>query len=194
MIIKQTRTPESRFAIGDRFQKAVWDELTSQGFHIALNGTEHTHPDFVGYIRLSEDATSLAIRFEPDGVMCYGEPARSWYVEAKASDKIEKTAYEQYMARHAIGWNIIIVFQVNGVMRWGFVQDITFIDSNAYVNAFPNPFPVKNGWITPRASRVWNYETRWNATQASGTPYRVINPLCLSGITALYNQLSRGND
>ena len=92
----------TRTVISSAFEKRLFSELESLGFVVAVNGTEHTHPDFVRALHRSADQTSLAIRFQPDAVAHIGNTPRAMYVEAKAAKNIEKTAYEQYMKLHAV--------------------------------------------------------------------------------------------
>lgn len=158
------------------FEEAVADKLVQLGFHVARNGTEHTFPEFTKLLRRSEDSTSLAIRFQPDGVACIGDIPRSFYWEAKASNHIEKTAWEQYMNCHEVGNVLIIIFEYSSEWRWNFIEDIQLIPASETVGRFPpcRRFPVVDGWITPRGSARWN-EIKSRNPQASGTPYREVD-------------------
>ena len=163
------------------FEDALTKDLEGQGFCVARNGTEHTFPEFTGQLRRSNDSTSLAIRFQPDGVACIGRIPRSFYWEAKASRKIEKTAYEQYMAIHRMGGVLVVVFQWDtGDWRWNFIEDVRLIPGSDTVSKFPpdRRFPVVNEWITPRGSQRWEI-VKSNSSQASGTPYREVNEASL---------------
>lgn len=168
------RGKDDRVKRGEEFVKQIFRKLHKLGFLVAINGTEYTHPKFIEHLRLSTDQTSLAIRFEPDGVIAWGEPPMTWYVEAKASDKIEKTAYEQYMKRQREGNVLIVVFQHRDIIYWQFIEQVEFINSNEYVNHYANPFPVIDGWIYPRRSQYW-HDIKWDNPQASGTAYQVVD-------------------
>jgi hypothetical protein len=169
-----------RTASGERFLQELVSDLKILGFTVALNGTEHTHASFVNRLRQSTDSVSLFIRFEPDGVICMGNPPKSWYIEAKSNISpkritLEKTAYEQYIKRTALGQIVAIVFDVSGKRLWNLVDNIKFIDSQEYVQQYRHPFPVIDGWITPRQSDYWMNTARWNNPQASGTSYKVVD-------------------
>lgn len=162
------------------FENRLFQEISKLGFDTAKNGTEHTHPDFVNRLRQSDDQSSLAIRFQPDGVACIGEIPRSFYVEAKAAKHIEKLAWEQYWKLYEAGNMLAIVF---GKLRWGwnFIENIRLVPAVETVAQFPptKRFPIVDGWITPRASERWHRIVRSNNPQASGTPYREIDPTSL---------------
>ena len=168
------RGADERFNKAKAFEIEIFDELRKMRFRVALNGTEHTHPDFTAYIRASNDPTSLAVRFEPDGVICQGKSALTWYIEAKCSVNIEKLAYEQYMKQHEQGCVMVIICKSGNQKRWAFIENIEFVDSQKYVSRYPSPHPVIDGWICPRKSGAWESQ-KWSNPQASGTPYKVID-------------------
>lgn len=159
------------------FEDALDKDLKKKNFHVARNGTEHTFPEFTNRLRLSDDPTSLAIRFQPDGIACIGRVPRSFYYEAKASRYIEKTAYEQYMAIREANGILVIVFEWDtNYWRWNFIENIKLIPGGVTVNRFPpaKRFPVRDDWIIPRGSKRWE-TIRSNSSQASGTPYREVD-------------------
>jgi hypothetical protein len=164
-----------RIERANKFETELFQRLQEMGFGVARNGTEHTHPDFVNLLRQSSDQTSLAIRFQPDGVACIGRIPRSFYVEAKAGKNIEKTAWEQYQKLVNAG-NIVVVVFGDLERRWQFADGLGLINGNATVEAFPSNkrFPVIDGWITPRGSGRWE-QLRPGIVGASGTPYRQVD-------------------
>ena len=182
-----TRGITQRIAAGEQFLEEVIQDLTEWGFSVAVNGTEHTHIGFIEKLRRSTDPTSLFIRFEPDCVVCASSapmiPPISWYLEVKASIKltIEKTAYEQYMKRVMLDQVVAIVFKGNQQKLWNLIQELKFIPSTEIINRFSleKRFPVIDGWICPRESTAWRNTIRWNNLQASGTPYKHIDPKSL---------------
>jgi len=161
------------------FQKQLFRAIEKMDFKIALNGTEHTYPEFVGLLRQSVDLTSLSIRFQPDGVICIGERPRTAYVEAKNADSIERTAYEQYMRLHNAG-NLVIVVFGKLTWAWNFVEHIRLVPGEDTIASFPPDmrFPVVGHWIIPRCSDRW-YRIRDDNHQASGTPFRKVDPCSL---------------
>jgi len=163
-----------RLTTAEKFQTELFDALLSMGFAVALNGTEHTHPDFVAKLRASTDQTSLAIRFQPDGVACIGGIPRTVYIEAKHAVSIERTAYEQYVKLSAAG-NILAVVFGKLDWQWNFIECIGLIRGEETVNSYSvaNRFPVEDGWIVPRAAQHWRTVKIGNPG-ASGTPYREI--------------------
>lgn len=166
---------KDRISVADEFSAALFNSVKQMGFHVALNGAEHTHPDFVNLVKQSTDTTSLMIRFQPDGVASIGRnEMRSFYLEAKNSNNIEKTAYEQYMNLYKIGGIVVIAF---GKLGWGFnfIEYIKLINGSDTVSKYDEHkrFPVIDEWITPRGSNRWD-DVRQAAGQASGTPYREV--------------------
>lgn len=157
------------------FEKQVFAEIEAMGFQIALNGTEHTHPRFVAQLRNSQDQTSLAIRFQPDGVACTEVDSHTFYVEAKNAKTIEKLAYEQYIKLSDSGNIVVVVF---GQLNWGWTlaNYLTLVDGNETVKSFPpdRRFRVIDGWLYPRLSSHWE-TIKWYNPQAAGTPYREID-------------------
>jgi len=165
------------------FEKALIDELGKSGFYTACNGTEHTFPEFTNRLRLSNDPTSLAIRFQPDGVACLGNPPCSFYFEAKCSRYIERTAYEQYMNVYNAGNILVIIFEWSQAdWRWNFIEDIHLVPGLLTVAPYPadKRWPVIDGWVTPRNSARWNKikssarGSGFIPSSFSGTSYRKV--------------------
>lgn len=158
------------------FQDELFTSLTGLGFTVATNGTEHTNPTFTARLHRSTDQTSLAVRYQPDGVACIGNTPRSFYVEAKAGNSIEREAWIQYGKLTAAGNIVVIVFNVGG-KAFNFYENIKLLDGQETVNKFPadKRFPVIDGWVYPRLSERWNGDVKYTAQQASGTPYREVD-------------------
>ena len=160
---------EERIRKASVFEKQVFDAIEKLGFAVAINGTEHTHPDFIKSLRKSVDQTSLAIRFQPDGVAQIGKIPRSFYVEAKASKTIEKTAYEQYQKLCNVGNIVVVIFEPFKWM-WCFADEMPLEDGNDTVLKYAKSrrFSVENGWMYPRKS------AHGTGGRGSNTPYRCI--------------------
>ena len=167
-------TFKKRIQTGLDFETELFQKLSDIGFKIAMNGTEHTHPEFVDGLRNSTDQTSLSLRFQPDGVISIGKIPRSVFIEAKASKAIEKLAYIQYLKLKEMGSIVVVVFKVFG-NGWCFIEDMPIIDGNKTVESFPEGrrFPVEDGWIVPR-------KCNRKPKNGSGTPYREINSFNLN--------------
>lgn len=167
---------DKRTIKGSSFEEIVAEELELLGFHVARNGSEHTLHKFVDLLRDSKDPTSLAIRFQPDGVACIGKIPRSFYWEAKNGETIEKTAWEQYIKYHKAGSVMVLIIGPGSDIHWNFIENIRLIPGEKTISSFPPRFrlPVKDGWITPRGSERWN-QIREENPQACGTPYRKID-------------------
>lgn len=180
----------TRSAKGEQFATEVFQSLQSMGFNTALNGTEHTHPQFTSRLRASNDPTSMAIRYQPDGVCSYGatSPA-SAYIEAKCSKSIERDAFMQYKRLSDSGCIVIVVCgnvmddacDING---WTTIQCMRFKDPTT-CNTFRRSrsgrvytLPVIDGWISPRESAEWAV-LKNDGFSGSGTPYAVIDQTCL---------------
>lgn len=189
MIVPRPASFAARIATANQFQDELFAALETLGFQVAINGTEHTHPSFVERLRGSTDQTSLAIRFQPDGVACLGTLPRTLYVEAKNARNIERTAYEQYMKLHAAGNVLTIVF---GKLdwQWNFIERLTLVSGVVTVSKFPpaQRFPVEDDWIVPRRAHHWN-TVRGTNPQASGTPYREILPSSLRPWSAFKSEV-----
>lgn len=151
------------------FEKELFEKIAELGFVVAINGTEHTHPAFIEGLKNSTDQTSLAIRFQPDGVARIGKIPRSFYVEAKASKTIERTACMQYRKLFDAGNVVVVVFRPLR-WRWCFVEEMPLEDGHDTVAAFAasQRFPVSDdGWLCPRKSAH-------GTAKGSGTPYRKV--------------------
>ena len=172
---------KERIAVSNQFLNEIIEDLECWGFSYAINGTEHTHPDFIKEIRTLVDPVSLFIRYEPDVVICAklgnGDTPISFLLEVKAGQNIERAAYEEYMKHVSLGHLIAIVFKCGaGNKYWNFVEEIRFIPSKEVVEKFPNPFHIdQGGWIDPRKTPYWMENARWNNPQASGTPYKRVD-------------------
>jgi len=157
-----------RAAIAHEFEQSLFKELSNMGFVVAVNGTEHTAPEFVKDLKRSTDQTSLSIRFQPDGVARIGKIPRSFYVEAKYADNIERLAYEQYMKLYDSG-NIVVIVFGKYEWAWCFIEELPLQPAIDTVSVYPEErrFPIVDGWITPRASGR-------TLAHGSGTPYRQV--------------------
>lgn len=161
-----------RLKLAKQFEKDVETYLDARKkvLSVVKNGTEHTHPDFVELLRKNDSATSKLIRFAPDGVaLCANKTVIHW--EAKASNNIEKDAYETYMKYFDMGCQLVIFVRNKlGRVYFSNVQNISFIPSKLIVNKFPeNPYFVdEDDWIHPRKSGN-------KVGGGSGTPYKKID-------------------
>jgi hypothetical protein len=180
---------DDRLERAKNYETALINMLNLSGFVTALNGTEHTHPDFVNKLRNSEDPTSLSIRFQPDGVAYIGNTPRSFYFEAKSSSTIEKNAYDQYMNLACNGNIVVLFFGSSGdeiVFRWVFVEDLKFTNSEYLLKKFKNQkgskqkyIPIIYNWFYPRKLNDIDYNEWKVKYKASGTPYANIDKSCL---------------
>jgi len=118
---------EERSKAAKEFQDKLFADLQAMGFNVALNGTEHTHPAFVSELHRSEDQTSMAIRYAPDGVACIGKIPRSFYVEAKFARTIERNAWIQYGKLVEAGNILVIVFGWENNTVFNFYENIKLI-------------------------------------------------------------------
>jgi len=182
-----------RQMVSTNFERQLFDRLAGMGFHIAQNGTEHTHPAFVDKLKRSTDQTSLAIRYQPDGVASLGEIPCSFYIEAKTTadpnqktHKIEKNAWEQYWRLQNNGNIVVIAFgkfqdrgnekAYNFAWHWNFLKCIKLIPGQETVSHFPigQRFPVENDWVYPRGSKRAAELRALGNDNFSGTPYREV--------------------
>jgi hypothetical protein len=157
------------------FAQRVFCEIEKMGFTVAMNGTEHTHPNFVSNLRQSTDQTSLAIRFQPDGVACIGNIPKTIYVEVKNATHIERLAYEQYIKLQQVGNIVIVIFGRKYRQGWNWIENIRFIPSKQVVDPYPisNRFPiVEDDWIAPRKHP--NY-LQLKTCNMSGTDYKEVD-------------------
>jgi hypothetical protein len=164
-----------RIEKASKFEQELFDRIERLGFCVAMNGTEHTYPEFVDRLRKSTDQTSLAIRFQPDAVASIGKIPRSFFVEAKAAHTMERLAWEQYWRLYCNGNILVLVFE-DFDWAWNFIEEIRLIPGEETVSSFPPKmrFPVVDGWITPRGSRRWR-QLRNKIKRASFTPYRKVD-------------------
>jgi len=168
------------------FEIALAEKIEALGCCATPNGTEHTHTEFVKSLNLSTDPTSLAIRFQPDGVAHTATDVPiSFYWEAKSGKRgsIEKAAYEQYMLLCHGGRTVLVFFEPFH-WRWNRVEHIQFIDSIEYVSQFPEQrqFPVVGGWIRPRKWSGYK-DIKYKSRAWSGTDYKYVNSSSLRPFT-----------
>jgi len=171
MINSLSTTFKERTNRGDIFSTRIFDDLDKWGFDVALNGTEHTHPEFIKQLHSSTDPTSLMIRYQPDGVASIGTVPRSFYLEVKASKYIERDAYLNYTRLQMLGGVVYIVFAHNDFIGFSEVQNIEF------ESIISSSIPVENGWLCPRQRVDW--ETYRKTYKGSGTPFRGVDIKCL---------------
>jgi len=162
-----------RIAKATKYEKQIFDAFKEMGFDMAINGTEHNYPEFVSRLRHSSDQTSLAIRYQPDGVICFGNVPQSCYAEAKAGTTIEKDAYLQYQKLANNGNLVIIIFEGFN-SSWNFFDEIKLVPANVTVSRYSTRFPIEDSWITPRKSPRWQAISA-RKPNASGTPYREVD-------------------
>lgn len=169
-----------RIAIGVQFENDVEAYCARKFISVAKNGTEHTHPEFVSGLRSNNSVTSKLIRFAPDGIVLHKD-SNIYHWEAKASDKIEKDAYETYMKYVDIGHNVILFAKQFHNVYLKMINKIVLIDGNTTVNKFSHNrrHPVVDKWIYPRNGHG-------NAGNGSGTPYREIDIDSMSFIKDFY--------
>jgi len=156
---------------GEIFSRQRFDDLQKWGFDVALNGTEHTHPEFIKRLHISDDPTSLIIRYQPDGIASVGNIPRSFYLEAKASKYIERDAYLNYIRLQMLGGIIYIVVLHNDYTGFCEIQDIEFEPIATSI------FPIEDGWLCPRKRTDWLIYRK--TFKGSGTPFRGIDIKCL---------------
>lgn len=168
------------------YESALVQVLNQNGFVTALNGTEHTHPEFANQLRNSEDPTSLFIRFQPDGVAHIGNTPRTFYFEVKSSRTIEKMAYDQYIKLNSLG-NVVVIFfgfiSDNRIQfQWNFIENIRMRSSYAVLNGYrkvngenQEEIPIIDNWLCPRMLPHYEYEHWKRKNKSSGTPYAVVD-------------------
>ncbi|MBT7075980.1 MAG: hypothetical protein HN922_13855 [Anaerolineae bacterium] len=157
-----------RISKGIELEKRIFNDLEKMGFHVAINGTEHTHPRFVKNLKNSEDQSSLTIRFQPDGVIAFGDNNKSAYIEIKSSPFIEKLAYTNYKNISDGGSIVVLVSENNGVIKFNSIKNLAFKEIKN------SRFPIIDGWVSPREHEDWQRIKR-NGFRGSGTPYKLIN-------------------
>ena len=171
-LVTRTDLFTQRAGAGELFSQRIFDDLRKWNYQVALNGTEHTHKDFMRNIQFSEDSTSLTIRYQPDGVMSFGNrPCKSAYVEAKRSKTIERNAYENYYRLHDTGAIVFVVFGVTNI-----TFDIVFCrieDLKFEPLPYTSKWPISDGWFYPRLHPNW--EQIRKTFPGSGTPFRYID-------------------
>ena len=168
-MIKENSTFVERSQTGKDFADVIFSQLKQWGFQVALNGTEHTHPDFIKSLHCSEDTTSLSLRYAPDGVVAFGPKVKTAYVEVKNSIFIEKNAYENYMRLYRNGCTVAIVVKDNRTSKIGF----SLIENIVLKKAWDKDWPYDGNWIYPRKHP--DYNKIHNERKGSGTPYGTID-------------------
>jgi len=163
---------QERIKMGDKFAADVFSELESMGFTVARNGTEHTHPEFIQRLRQSDDTTSLAIRYAPDGVAGIGDPLVTAYIEAKNSWAIEKNAYQNYIRLAINGCIVIVIFNIDDRWLWCDINELCLRP------VLRSKWPIdEDGWICPRNDP--DYENKRKTLKGSGTPFLPIDTASL---------------
>lgn len=167
-------------SVGEQFENDVESYCQRKFLSVAKNGTEHTHPEFVDGLRSNDSITSKLIRFAPDGIVL-NKDETVYHWEAKASDKIERDAYETYMKYIDIGHKVILFAKNNTAVYLRLIEHVILVDGNVTVECF-NPekrHPVDDKWIYPRRGHGY-------AGRGSGTPYRVIDLSSMNIIDDFY--------
>jgi len=144
---------------------------------VAVNGTEHTHPDFVDRLRRNNSTESKFVRFAPDGV-CLSASGTVTHWEAKASKNIEKDAYETYMKYSDMGCSVVIFAKhPSGIVYCQYVHAVGFIPSSDVVGKYGSRgHPIDEcDWICPRMGHG-------DAGRGSGTSYREIDFLSMNEV------------
>lgn len=179
---------EERSKAAKEFQDKLFADLQAMGFNVALNGTEHTHPAFASELHRSEDQTSMAIRYAPDGVACIGKIPRSFYVEAKFARTIERNAWIQYGKLVEAGNILVIVFGWENNTVFNFYENIKLIPGEISGLRYPasSRYPVEDGWIYPRKSKLWDNS---KSPKASGTPYKEVDLTSLIPFSEFYKEI-----
>jgi len=182
-----------RLRVSDESTNQAFVKLRELGFTVAKNGTEHTHPDFIRLLHKSEDQSSLAIRFQPEGVACIGMPPSTFYVEVKSTTdpkkkqfSVEKLAWKQYHLLHR-NRNVLVLIFAKYIERWkfewkwNFLEDIRLLTPETTLAKFPpeKRFPIVNGWIAPRGSKREKELHKQYCYTGSGTSYREVDPSSL---------------
>ena len=132
----KTGTFSQRIALGTQGQRELENELRSRGFIITPTGQEKFIPDAIhdDLRHIHDDPTVRAIRFQPD-FMAYRDNFPVSYWEAKVNTRddtpnfaIEKSCYEELMARHANHQRCVIAFRkVDGLWVANWVEEIKVV-------------------------------------------------------------------
>jgi len=162
---------EQRIEVAQAFEQDVESFCKNKFVSVAKNGTEHTHPEFVDKIRRNTDRGSKLVRFAPDGVALTVRGVVHW--EAKASEYLEKDAYETYMAYFGMGARVMLFVRRRNPLAvyWQYVERVGFIPSVDVVAPYAphkrHPIDAED-WICPRNGHGF-------AGAGSGTPYKQID-------------------
>lgn len=159
----------TRIVAARQFEQDLLAYLQADPFVVKaiINGTEHTHSDFVDLLRTNPSPAAKFIRFSPDGVMLLynGEVV---YYDAKTSRAIEKDAYNAYMQYADFGLTVLCFVQRRGgATYFQRIENIKLDTGEFTISRFSSEdqFPVKDGWICLSKT----------AAGGSGTPYREID-------------------
>lgn len=131
-----TETFGQRIALGTAGQQELEKELKARGFTITPTGQEKFIPGAIhnDLRHIHDDPTVRAIRFQPD-FMAYRADFPVSYWEAKVNTRddtpnfaIEKSCFEELMARHKNGQRCVIAFRKKDslwVANW--VEDVKVV-------------------------------------------------------------------
>lgn len=163
---------KERLALAVAFEEEVRDQLSRVPgiVAIAMNGTEHTHPDFVEQLRANDTEAAKFVRYAPDGVFL--RSGSVVHYDAKVARSIERDAYETYMKYHECGCSVLVFVKHAGTIYCQYIENIRLEHGAATVERFDESqrFPVdEDGWILPRRSG------RGLPGKMSGTPFRYID-------------------
>jgi hypothetical protein len=125
-------------------------------------------------LRQLGDPMARRLRFNPDGALISSQIGMAHW-EAKASSKMERAPFEQYMRYEIAGEPVIMVIAPD-LLRPPFVwrpvlvgrlSGIVLRDGRETIESVEPQYryPVIDGWVTPRASPR-------GVMRGSGTPYR----------------------
>jgi hypothetical protein len=165
-----------RIKKAERFENQVLTYFQRKNVYSVKNGTEHTHPEFVEYIRQLSDNGSKFVRFAPDGVAIRKNRTIHW--EAKNGKSIEMDAYNTYMKYYESGC-IVIVFVKKDDVYWQYVEKIKLYVPEKYkdkVNV--------DGWVDPRLHNM-------NIPNGSGTPFKYIDFTSLEKVVDFYELIGQ---
>lgn len=128
-------------------------------------------------LRQLGDPMARRLRFNPDGALISSQLGMAHW-EAKASSKIERAPFEQYMQYEQAGEPVILIISptlLRAPFSWapvlvGRLCNTVLRHGNETVESVETQYryPVVDGWVTPRAAPR-------GAMRGSGTPYREID-------------------
>jgi hypothetical protein len=150
----------------DELLRSIVKDLQCWGFQVIENGREHTAPGAT----LGDDPGALMLRMRPDIAFLFNR--KTIFADVKASDKIERKPYEEYMFIVKRGAPVIVIAHKSNDTRFCRLIDLEFR------NPYHPVWPIVEGWIAPRehpryAEYKFNYPlTPGRPYRGSGTPYR----------------------